>query len=106
RLDAFLVTDGARVLDLATNFLLVGVAQAAAVCVLHVIGERMKAMAVGFQQARDGTQCSKGLALTAGGQQANRFATLAGQLGRKRHGSSSYARPAGGRGMMRARVQR
>src|SRR5262245_61944661 len=32
------VADGARVLDLATNSLLVGVAQAAAVCVLDVIG--------------------------------------------------------------------
>jgi len=44
-----------------------------------VIGKRMKAMAVGFQQARDGTQRSKGLALTVGGQQADRFAKLGGE---------------------------
>src|SRR5262249_47618603 len=52
------VADGAGVFDLAADLLLllllVVLAQAAAVCVLDVIGERMKAIAVGLQQARDG----------------------------------------------------
>src|SRR5262249_431310 len=55
RPDTLGVAGGARVLDLAADFLLVVLAQAAAVCILDVIGERMKATAVGFQQARDGT---------------------------------------------------
>src|SRR5262245_45914908 len=86
-LHALGVANGARVLDRATNFLLIGVAQTTAVCALDVIGERMKAMAVGFQQARNGTQCSKGLALTVGGQQPDRFAKLGGELARQCHGS-------------------
>src|SRR5262245_18904744 len=92
-LHALGVANGARALDLAADLLLVSVAQAAAVCVLDVIGERMKAMAVGFQQARDGTQCSKGLALTAGGQQADRFAKLGGELVWERHGLFSALPP-------------
>src|SRR5262249_43052825 len=47
RPDALGVANGARVLDLATDFLLVVLAQAT-ICVLDVIGERMKAIAVGF----------------------------------------------------------
>src|SRR5262245_50787010 len=74
--DALGVANGARVLDRATNFLLIGIAQTTAVCALDVIGERMKAMAVRFQQARNGAQCSKGLALTVGGQQPDRLAEL------------------------------
>src|SRR5215472_17135329 len=84
RLYALGVAFDAGAFDRSVDFLLIGVAQAAAVCALDVIGERMKAIAVGFQQARDGAQCSKGLALTVGGQQADRFAELGGELVRQR----------------------
>src|SRR5262249_36374080 len=83
-LHAFGVAKGVGVLDLAADLLFVVLAQA--VAVLDVIGERMKGMAVGFQQTRDGTQCSKGFALTVGGQQADRFANLGSKLARQCHG--------------------
>src|SRR6516164_3366407 len=87
RFHALGVALDAGTLDRGADLLLVSVAQAVAVCVLDVIGKRMKAMAVGFQQARDGTQRSKGLALTVGGQQADRFAKLGGERVWECHGS-------------------
>src|SRR6516164_8920447 len=89
RLDALGVADGACVLDLAADFLLIVFVQAAAV--LDMIGECMKGVAVRFQQARDGTQRSKSFAPTVGGQQADRFAKLSGELARQCHGSSPPA---------------
>src|SRR5262249_53548537 len=43
------VANGARVLDRTTNFLLISLAQAAAVCVLDVIGELVEALPVDLQ---------------------------------------------------------
>src|SRR5262249_9213350 len=57
------------------------------------VSERMKAIAVGFQQARDSTQCSKGFTLTVGSQQADRFAELGSELARQCHGSELHRSP-------------
>src|SRR5215813_3456073 len=89
RSHALRVADAVSVLDLAADFLLVGVGQAAAV--LDVIGECMKGIAVGFQQARDGAQRGKGFALAVRCQQADRFAKLGSELARQCHGSSPPA---------------
>src|SRR5262249_18918459 len=47
----------------------------------------VEALPVGLQQARDGAQRGKGLALAARCQQADRLTQLDGELVRQRHGS-------------------
>src|SRR6516165_11338449 len=61
RFHALGIAFDAGAFDRSVDLLLVGVAQAAP-AIFDMIGKRVKALAIGLQQARDGAQRGKGLA--------------------------------------------
>ena len=85
RCDALGVTNGARVLDLGENLLLIVLGQTA---VLDVIGKRVKALVIGLEQTRDSAQSREGFAPAVRCQQADRLGQRDGELARQRQGSS------------------